>query len=155
MFLDRGKLIFNSFVKINVSNRPWVFPLSGEHKVSTRQIGLTGRERLDTTQVVKPAARQWACAAFFDFQIANAARLRKSAVGVFYVYFVFLLCYLPQVCNFAVVAICDLSVRVKVFSMASITLLFLNSSLNPVIYCWKMRHTRRAVLDMLGNVLPN
>ena len=88
-------------------------------------------------------------------QLANAARLRKSAVGVFYVYFVFLLCYLLQVCNFAVVAICDLSVRVKVFSMASITLLFLNSSLNPVIYCWKMRHIRRAVLDMLGNVLPN
>ena len=88
-------------------------------------------------------------------QIANAAGLRKSAVGVFYVYLVFFLCYLPQICSFAVVAICDLSVGVKVFSMASITLLFLNSSLNPVIYCWKMRHIRRAVLDMLGNVLPN
>jgi len=88
-------------------------------------------------------------------QIANAAMLRKSAVGVFYVYLVFLLCYLPQISNFVVVAICDLSAGVKVFSMSSITLLFLNSSLNPVIYCWKMRHIRRAVLDMLRNVIPN
>ena len=88
-------------------------------------------------------------------QIANAARLRKSAVGIFYVYLVFLLCYLPQICNFAVVAICDLSVSVKVFCMSSITLLFLNSSLNPVIYCWKMRHIRRAVFDILRNVLPS
>ena len=87
-------------------------------------------------------------------QIADAARLRKSAVGIFYVYLVFLLCYLPQICNFAVVAICDLSASVKVFSMSSITLLFLNSSLNPVIYCWKMKHIRRAVFDMLRNVLP-
>ena len=88
-------------------------------------------------------------------QIANAARLRKSAVGIFYVYLVFLLCYLSQICNFAVVAICDLSASVKVFSMTSITLLFLNSSLNPVVYCWKMRHIRSAVFDMLRNVLPN
>ena len=88
-------------------------------------------------------------------QITNAARLRKSAVGIFYVYLVFLLCYLPQICNFAVVAICDLSASVKVFSMTSITLLFLNSSLNPVVYCWKMRHIRSAVFDMLRNVLPN
>ena len=88
-------------------------------------------------------------------QITNAARLRKSAVGIFYVYLVFLLCYLPQICNFAVVAICDLSASVKVFAMSSITLLFLNSSLNPVVYCWKMRHIRSAVFDMLRNVLPN
>ena len=88
-------------------------------------------------------------------QIANAARLRKSAVGVFYIYLVFLLCYLPQLCNFAVVAICDLSAGVKFYTMSSMTLLFLNSSLNPVIYCWKMRHIRRAVLDILRNVIPN
>ena len=88
-------------------------------------------------------------------QIANAARLRKSAVNIFYVYLVFLLCYLPQICTFAVVAICDISASVKVFSMSSITLLFLNSSLNPVVYCWKMRHIRRAVFDMIRNVLPN
>ena len=88
-------------------------------------------------------------------QIANADRLTKSAVGVFYVYLVFLLCYLPQFCSFAVVAIFNLSAGIKVFSISSITLLFLNSSLNPVIYCWKLRHIRHAVMDILRNVLPS
>ena len=86
-------------------------------------------------------------------QIANAARLRKSAVSVFYVYLVFLLCYLPKICSFVVVAISGFSPGVKVFFSFSTTLLFLNSSLNPVIYCWKMRHIRRAVLDIVQNRL--
>ena len=88
-------------------------------------------------------------------QIANAARLRKSAVGVFYVYLVFLLCYLPEFCCFVVVVISDLSTGVKVFYHFSMTFIFLNSTLNPVIYCWKMRHIRQAVLDILRNVLPS
>ena len=62
---------------------------------------------------------------------------------------------IPQICSFAVVAICNLSDGVKVFSMCSITLLFLNSSLNPVIYYWKMRHIRHAVMDILRNVLSS
>ena len=85
-------------------------------------------------------------------QLANAARLRKSAVGVFYVYLVFLLCYLPKTCSFAVVVISDFSHGVKVFFSFSTTLLFLNSSLNPVLYCWKMRHVRSAVLDIVRNI---
>ena len=88
-------------------------------------------------------------------QIANAARLRKSAVGVFYVYLVFLLCYLPQACSFIVITIFDLNASVKVFFLSSITLLFLNSSLNPVIYCWKMRQIRRAVMDIVRNIFPS
>jgi len=87
-------------------------------------------------------------------QLANAARLRKSAVAVFYVYLVFLLCYLPKICSLAVVVISDFSPGVTVFSSAATTLLFLNSSLNPVIYCWRMRHIRRAVLDVVRNIFP-
>ena len=88
-------------------------------------------------------------------QRANAARLRKSAVGVFYVYLAFLLCYLPKLSSFAVVVISGFSFGVKVFFSFSTTLLFFNSSLNPVIYCWKMRHIRRAVLDMVRNIFPS
>jgi len=87
-------------------------------------------------------------------QIANAASLRKSAVGAFYMYLVFLLCNIPQFCGFVVVTISDLSTGVKVFFLFSTTLLYLNSALNPVIYCWKMRHIRRAVLDILRNIFP-
>ena len=87
-------------------------------------------------------------------RIANAARLRKSAVGVFYVYLAFLLCYLPKICSFAVVVISgSVGPDVNVFFSFSTTLLFLNSSLNPVIYCWKMRHIRSAVSDIVRNII--
>ncbi|XP_020622720.1 histamine H2 receptor-like [Orbicella faveolata] len=85
----------------------------------------------------------------------GAARLRKSAVGTFYVYLVFLLCYLPQVCSFTVLLIFGLSTGVKVFVISSYTLLLLNSSLNPVIYCWKMRQIRRAVRDIVRNIFQS
>ena len=88
-------------------------------------------------------------------QIANAARLRKSAISAFYVYLVFFLCYLPQLCGFVVVTISDFNTGVKVFFLFSTSLVFLNSALNPVIYCWKMRHIRRAVLDILRNIFPS
>jgi len=89
-------------------------------------------------------------------EIANAAKLRKSVLGVFYVYLVFLLCYLPQYSGFVVVIISDLkSIGAKVFFHFATTLVFLNSVLNPVVYCWKMRHIRRAVLDILRNIFPS
>ena len=59
-------------------------------------------------------------------QIANAARLTKSAVGVFYVYLVFWLCYGPMFCCPAVVVISGTTV-VKVFFMTSFTFLYLKA----------------------------
>ena len=88
-------------------------------------------------------------------QMANAARLKKSAVGVFYVYLVFWLCYGPMFCSSAVVVVSGISAAVKVLSMTSFTFLYLNSTLNPVIYCWKMKDVRRAVLNILRNILPS
>ena len=67
-------------------------------------------------------------------QIANAARLRKSAVGMFYIYLVFLKCYLPSFCSFAVMAVSEFSIGVNVFVISSITLMFLNSSLRVTFY---------------------
>ena len=31
----------------------------------------------------------------------------------------------------------------------TVTLVYLNSSLNPVVYCWKMKEVKRAVKDTL------
>ena len=79
-------------------------------------------------------------------QLANAARLRKSAVGVFYVYLVFLLCYLPKICSFAVVVISGLiSPGVIVFFSFSTTLLFFNSSLNQLLFTAGKWDTRDAL----------
>ena len=85
-------------------------------------------------------------------QAANFASLIKSAVGIFYVYFVFLACYVPYLIYFVASKISDRTIDLKIMFMFSLTLVFLNSSLNPVIYCWKMRHIRNVVLNMLRNM---
>ena len=90
-----------------------------------------------------------------DEEMAHVARQRGSAVGVLYVYLLALLCNLPQFCSFAVVANSELSTSIKVFDISSGTLMLMNSTLNPVIYCWKMRHIRSAVIDILRNIFPN
>ena len=82
-------------------------------------------------------------------EIANFARLMKSAVGIFYVYLVFLICYLPYVIGSAVFVIAGSNITLKKLHISFTTVVFLNSSLNPVIYCWKMRHIRHAVMNIL------
>ena len=85
-------------------------------------------------------------------EMANFASLIKFAVGVFYVSLVFFVCYLPFVISVAAVALNGPSISLKKFYLFSSTLLFLNSSLNPVIYCWRMRHIRQAIVCMLRNM---
>ena len=85
-------------------------------------------------------------------QAANLFSLIKSTVGIFYVYFVFLLCYLPYLISLAATKMNGPSIILKGCSVFSLTLVFLNSSLNPVIYCWKMKHIRHAVMNILRNM---
>ena len=86
-------------------------------------------------------------------EMANTARLRKSAVGTFYVYLVFLMCYLPRNCIYFATFIAGWSTTVNVLAHNAQLLVFLNSSLNPLIYCWKMRHVRHTVMDILRKML--
>ncbi len=85
-------------------------------------------------------------------EMTNFASLVKSAVGIFYVYLVFLACYLPYFISLASLKILYPSFTLKSFFLFSSTLVFLNSSLNPVIYCLKMRHIRHAIMDILRNM---
>ena len=85
-------------------------------------------------------------------EITNAVKLKKTAVATFYVYLVFSTCYLPYICiNVAYKTCCQNTLLWYLRRYAS-TLVFLNSSLNPLIYCWKMTHIRHAVLVILRNV---
>ena len=83
---------------------------------------------------------------------ANFASIIKSAVGTFYVCLVFLLCYIPYLVSVVATDINGPSIGLKRFCLFSFTLAFLNSSLNPVIYCWKMRHIRHSFINILRNM---
>ena len=88
-------------------------------------------------------------------EVANASRLRKSAVSSFYVNFVFLVCFLPYYCSlirkfFKSEAFVNSQIWQELFPLSR-TLMFMNSCLNPVIYCWRMRDIRHAIKDILRN----
>ena len=85
----------------------------------------------------------------------NVARERKAVVGTFYAFLVFLICYLPNICFWIIQTSTGRSTVLRHFGLHSNTLMFLNSSLNPMIYCWKMRPVRHAIMEILRNILPN
>ena len=87
-------------------------------------------------------------------EMANSARLRKTVVATFYVYIVFLVCYLPLFCVRSATAIRGESTLGLHLLYYAATTMYLNSSLNPLIYCWKMRHIRQAVVHILRSVFP-
>ena len=82
-------------------------------------------------------------------QRANAARRFKLAGSTFCVYLVFVVCYLPHICINIVLINSGPSKTIFHFKCYFLTLVLLNSSLNPLIYCWKMRDIGQSVIDIL------
>ena len=86
--------------------------------------------------------------------LSRFSKVRKSAHGTFYVFIVFLICFLPSY----VLYFLFLSRSLNLISLYeawlyTTTFFFLNSSLNPVIYCWKTRSIRRTLMDIMPGIL--
>ena len=90
-------------------------------------------------------------------EAVNAARERKAAFGVFYVYLAFVACNLPIICVNIAEKIDDenpiLTYKLNLYTM--VNLILLSSCLNPLIYCWKMRRIRKAMINMLRKPFQN
>ena len=85
-------------------------------------------------------------------KIANITMLRKFAMMSVYVSLVLMVCYLPDICTLFVIAFTSRpSTSIKHLQFYAVTLVFLNSSLNPVIYCWKMKHIRHTIIGLIRN----
>lgn len=85
--------------------------------------------------------------------VEYTTRLKKAAIGTFYVYLVFLICNLPNTCILLIPSnLVQQSADLETILLLAETLVFLNSSLNPLIYCWKMRHIRQAIMAMLRKI---
>lgn len=82
----------------------------------------------------------------------SMARVNKSAQSTIWIYLIFWLCYLP---NFFVFCYSFVTKEPQQkLQMFTVTLVLLNSSLNPVIYCWKIRHIRPTIVDTLRRITP-
>jgi len=61
-------------------------------------------------------------------------------------------CYLPYRVVTALQAEIELSPSLFNAGIYTATLIFLNSSLNPILYCWKLDEARQAVKDTIRQV---
>lgn len=83
-------------------------------------------------------------------EVANSARITKSAHGTFCISLLFWVCYLPHLfISIARRIHGNQGVTIRVLYVFSETLVLLNSSLNPVVYCWKMKQIRHTMLEIL------
>ena len=86
--------------------------------------------------------------------LSNFLKLRKSALGTFYVCVVFMICYLPSyILSFLQMARLLSPISLYEASLYTTTLFFLNSCLNSVIYCWKMGPIRRTLVDIIRGIV--
>ena len=76
----------------------------------------------------------------------NMARYRKSVSSVLWVQLALVACYAPW--GIAVVLYVN-GIGNYVVWIVTETLVYLNSSLNPILYCWKIRAVRQAVKDTI------
>ena len=83
----------------------------------------------------------------------NQSMLRstKSAKNTFIYYTVMLLCYTPVFVAMAILFISP-SHWNKGWTLAD-TVVFMNSSINPVLYCWRLRELRTAVVKTVRQML--
>ena len=83
----------------------------------------------------------------------SVQRKRKSAMASLYVYLVFIACYLPNICRLFITAtIPEPRIDLRFYTP---TLLFLNSTLNPLIYCWKMKRIQHTIVGTLRNLFSS
>ena len=79
----------------------------------------------------------------------NIARYRKAVYSALWVQGTVAICYLPY--NIAVFLTPQRGMPLSIYLARSSTagMVFVNSSLNPLLYCWKIREVRQAVKETL------
>ena len=77
----------------------------------------------------------------------NIARYRKTVFSALWVQLALGVCYLPYGILLVLNTQKKLTASFLLARESTATLLYLNSSLNPILYCWKIREVRQAVKD--------
>ena len=83
----------------------------------------------------------------------DMTRYRKTVFSALWLQLALLFCYLPYsvLAPFALREIENTSsYAIFLPLMTTITLVFLNSTLNPILYCWRIKEVRRVVKDTLS-----
>ena len=82
----------------------------------------------------------------------NMARYRKAASSALWVQVTLVVCYLPYFVAVVLTPHGELPFPTYLARQFGVTILFLNSSLNPLLYCWKIKEVRQAAKETLRQV---
>ena len=83
----------------------------------------------------------------------NIARYKKAVSMAIWLQLTLIACYLPNAVTAAFVINGGVSTSVYNAWYYTVTLVYFNSSLNPILYCWKLNEVRQAVKDTMRQVL--
>lgn len=80
----------------------------------------------------------------------DMVRFKRSTMTMLYILGFFILCYFP----FLMVMLVELAIgetlETKAAYLYTVTSIFINSTLNPMIYCWRMMEIRMAIRKILS-----
>ena len=96
-------------------------------------------------------AQQQAMEIFNAENNQNMERSKKSAINTFIYYMAMILCYTPMFIGMFIIAAS--SIRWTIAWNLAKTMAYMNSSINPVLYCWRLRELRTAVVKTARQML--
>ncbi|XP_032225020.1 trace amine-associated receptor 7f [Nematostella vectensis] len=76
----------------------------------------------------------------------SVLKYRKSVLGIVYVQVFFLVCYTPYFVALVIRTILGVSPEWKLAWNITTTVIYINSSMNPCLFCWRMKDIRSAVI---------
>ena len=79
----------------------------------------------------------------------NIARYRKAVYSALWVQGTLVFCYLPHGVAVALTPAEGMRISIYLARQYTVSLVYLNSSLNPLLYCWKIREVRQAVKNSI------
>ena len=85
-------------------------------------------------------------------QAVELLREKKSAINCLFVYLAFVTCYLPHLCSIILMIVRSTSISLVAAYHGTSFVVLLNSSLNPVLYCWRYREIREIVKRNLNAI---
>ena len=80
----------------------------------------------------------------------NIARYKKSVFSVLWVQLALVICYIPFIVVVMLMTYGRMSGgKFQIARYVTLTLIYLNSSLNPILYCWRISAVRQAAKDTI------
>ena len=83
----------------------------------------------------------------------NLSRYKKTVSTALWVSATLMICYLPfGLVLIARAILSHITGSLVILALFGLSLVYLNSSLNPLLYCWKIREVRHAVKEIIRNL---